>query len=334
MTTIKILLERLSTGQQLVVPSSSMNVQINGKAADLSTEVSAGDRLQFDDKKFRVVNGLEGYLYPALEPETRVKRTNQVHCGLHKSLTMFTRRVYDDAIRAQQMSPMRILQQRRFPQQKHFFHFIRDFYEQHHKFTLCSLSGQRLDLDSFDDIKIVRFVRDPRDLLISGYHYHKRGAEHWCKIPNAVAADYEMVNGAVPSALAEHDGATLENFLNDVDMAAGLAAELEFRRPHFESMMSWPLDDPRILTFRYEDIMDNEPSTFEAIAEHFGWTEYVKRKAMHSAFKYSAGQQEAEKGHVRDKTPGQWRKVLPEALNAQVIERYGPFLRAFNYPVD
>jgi pyruvate/2-oxoglutarate dehydrogenase complex dihydrolipoamide dehydrogenase (E3) component len=57
---------------------------------------------------------------------------------------------------------------------------------------MTSLSGHALDLDQFEDIKVIRFIRDPRDLIISGYFYHKRGGEDWCDYKNPTTVDYTL----------------------------------------------------------------------------------------------------------------------------------------------
>ena len=120
------MLLRLGTGQQMVRWSARMYVAVNGEAAHLNTPLDAGDILTLGEDRFRIVKGLEGFLYPAILPAQCIQGRVNVHCGLHKSLTMFTRRVYDGAIRAQQLSPWQIVTSGRWPQQRHHFHFVRD----------------------------------------------------------------------------------------------------------------------------------------------------------------------------------------------------------------
>ena len=73
---------------------------------------------------------------------------------------------------------------------------------------MSSLSGNDLDLDRFDDIKAVRFIRDPRDLVISSYFYHRKAGERWCRYQDPTGVDFEAVNGCVPSGLSK--GQTLQ----------------------------------------------------------------------------------------------------------------------------
>lgn len=57
---------------------------------------------------------------------------------------------------------------------------------------LVSLNNHAVDPDSLGNFRATRFVRDPRDLLVSGYFYHRRAAEPWCSIENPTAADWAV----------------------------------------------------------------------------------------------------------------------------------------------
>ena len=125
------------------------------------------------------------------------------------------------------------------------------------------MSGYAIDLERYSDIRVVRFLRDPRDMLVSGYFYHKRGGESWTRLDEPNEVDWRVVNGCVPSVLPR--GTSLAAYLNEVDIEAGLLAEIEFRTRHFDSMMDWPVGDDRILEVRYEDILGRERQSFREI---------------------------------------------------------------------
>lgn len=61
---------------------------------------------------------------------------------------------------------------------RHYASLQEDFYRNLHRHRVISANGFAVDLDRLDgDYRIVRFIRDPRDLVVSGYFYHRRGAE-------------------------------------------------------------------------------------------------------------------------------------------------------------
>lgn len=332
MTTLNDLIDHAGTGPAAVEPAEWRLAQINGVGVDLDRSVAAGDVIRVSGHQFKVVEGIGGFKSLALCPKRRISRPVRVHCGVHKALTMFSRQIYKEVAQVQRKRPFEWGWPFLPPQSRTFFHDILRFYKRQWRYSLVSISGHRLDLDSFADIRVVRFVRDPRDLLVSGYHYHKKGPQKWCAVVNPTVADFAVVNGAVPRGIAPSQ--SYEMYLNSVDQETGFAAELEFRRPHFDGMMSWPIDDPRVLTLRYEDIIGHEAESIGKVGDHFGWSASTKAHAMQTAWAFSAGGKEAVKGHIRNKAPGQWRGVVPKAVNDAVVQRYEPFLKAFDYPLD
>ena len=89
---------------------------------------------------------------------------------------------------------------------------------------------------------------------MSGYFYHRRGAEPWTRQDAPSETDWYFANGVVPAAVRS-GGTSFSTYLQGVSEEEGLLAELEFRRRHFESMRDWPDTHADILTFRYEEVL-------------------------------------------------------------------------------
>ncbi|MCG8469630.1 MAG: hypothetical protein MJB57_15730, partial [Gemmatimonadetes bacterium] len=107
-----------------------------------------------------------------------------IHCSYHKCLTVYYHRVMDYLYN-------RIL---RFSHGYHHFNSrIDQFYAESPRYRVVSLNNQSLDLDRLGDCRVTRFIRDPRDLVVSGYLYHKRGAENWCNRDHVSGDDWEGV---------------------------------------------------------------------------------------------------------------------------------------------
>lgn len=249
-----------------------------------------------------------------------IRESVRVHCGYHKCLTMYSRRIYRRA--CHWMLPPR----RGF---KHFYHWLDRFYEGCTRYRVVSVSGHALDLDRFEDVRVVRFVRDPRDLLVSGYHYHRRGAEPWSTLPDPAPEDWTQHNAVVPSALPA--GESMQSFLEKASLEEGMKAELEWRANHFESMRAWPADDPRVRLFRYEDVLGREVDVFEEIFDFFELPRAARARGLLYARRHAAGRRAADRTHIRDARTGQWRDVLPDAVVAMVDEQYGDILDRYGY---
>jgi hypothetical protein len=311
--------------------SHSGTLLINGREAELGDPLKIDDIVTVGEAEYRVISGGPSRLQLSdTPPEGRIEGKIRAHCGLHKCMTMYSRNVYRRACR----SDRRL----RWPRRKtpltfrHFYHRLDAFYNQCHQHAITSVSGHALDLDRFDDIRVVRFIRDPRDLLISSYFYHKRGAEYWCHLPDPTDTDWQLVRGIVPEAIPA--GASLTNYLHDASLEDGLFAEIELRRLHLKSMMEWPVEDDRVKLFRYEEILGDEIRTFEEIFNFFEMPMVSRVAAAHYAKRFRAGKKEAKPGHIRNASHGQWRELFTPALCEKFNEQYGDLLERYGYPLD
>ncbi|MHA3702237.1 hypothetical protein ACXR2U_08620 [Jatrophihabitans sp. YIM 134969] len=196
---------------------------------------------------------------------------------------------------------------------------------------LVSVNNHHVPLDGFGDVRASRFIRDPRDLLVSGYHYHKRGAEPWCLVVDPSPVDWAVVNGTIPAALPA--GTSYADFLTAASVEDGLLAELDFRRAHFDSMMQWPQDDPRVLLLRYEDVLGHEQESFDRLLAHYRVGPVERRVGHHYARKLSAGERTGGRStaHIRDPRPRQWESQLTPRVLDTLDERHPGLLARYGY---
>ena len=145
------------------------------------------------------------------------------------------------------------------------------FYANLKRYSVLSLNNCFPDLKRLGDFRMTRFIRDPRDLITSGYFYHRDCNEKWTVFPDPGDENFRVVNGCVPSGLKQ--GESYRDYLNRVPLEDGLIAEIQFRRYHFDSMMKWPAHDPRIHVFRYEDTLGQEKKVFREMFEFYELSE-------------------------------------------------------------
>jgi hypothetical protein len=146
-------------------------------------------------------------------------------------------------------------------------------------------------------------IRDPRDLVISGYEYHKKTNEDWCRRPNprrmrGLSYQAELLE------LNEHDG---------------LMAEIDYvaRRTGAE-MGAWNYEQPEFLEIRYEDAFADEIATFERLFRWYGFSEKAIEVGMDAVDRVSLKRGGARPGHARSGEPGEWRS----RFTAEHIERF------------
>lgn len=213
---------------------------------------------------------------------------------------------------------------------RHFNSHIDDFYLQLSSLSVASVNNHALNLNRLGPrYRVTRFIRDPRDLIVSGYHYHRRGAEDWCHIIDPNEHDFSIVNGAIPENLPP--GTSMASFLQQVKQEEGLIAEIQFRARHFESMRQWPEADRRIKLYRYEEIIGREPQTFESIAAFYGLGWPRRKLAGRYARKYAASNVSGTTSHIRNASPNQWKSAFTPRVEAYFNERYSDIIERYGY---
>jgi hypothetical protein len=246
-----------------------------------------------------------------------------IHSSYHKCLTVYFGRI------------MHAVFNRCLPWSRGYHHYnshLEDFYRGYQSHRVSSVNNRALDLDRLGRFKISRFVRDPRDLVVSGYFYHRRGAEEWVTLESPSAADWYFANGVVPEAVQSGESSFAE-YLQSVPEEEGLLAELEFRRLHFESMAAWPAEHSDIVTFRYEEIVGNEPSVFRDLFEFYGLSAIERRLGIWFAKRYSIRGRAADP-HIRNPTSGQWRKYFTPRVRQAFDKQHAGLIHELGYPPE
>lgn len=246
-----------------------------------------------------------------------------VHCSYHKCLTVYFSRI------------MRSVFNRCLAWSggyRHYNSHLEDFYKGFREHRIASVNNRSLDLESLGEFRISRFVRDPRDLVVSGYFYHRRGAEDWVSIEAPTADDWYFANGVVPAAM-RGEQISFAGYLQSIPEEEGLLAELEFRRHHFDSMARWPNRHPKIVTYRYEDIIGNETRVFQELFEFYGLSSIERQLGDWFARRYSIRKRSTDP-HVRNPAPGQWRRHFTPRVKRAFDAEHGALMELYGYPKD
>lgn len=209
-------------------------------------------------------------------------------------------------------------------------------------------NARKADVGNYRAFRGVHLVRDPRDVIVSGYYSHKKThpIKEW-------------------KALAD-----IRESLNRVSMDEGLYLEIDFLEPHFRDMYEWEYNHPDILELKYEDVtMDPD---LGRIFDHLGfvsksdlitWSTYTlqcvlnkmnnrglwpwryhahslphSRQRMivtkNSFENLSGGREKGQEdtgSHYRKGVHGDWRNHLTPEHLGYFHERYGGLLERLGY---
>lgn len=202
------------------------------------------------------------------------------------------------------------------------------FYNTWQNYQCVSTNGFQIDIQRLQgDWRLSRFVRDPRDLIVSGYFYHKRGAEPWFRFVDPTEKYWQPINGKLPDGL--QPGQSYADYLNTVDLETGLIAEMQFRQYHLESMLNWP-QHPQILTIKYEDMLGDEITWFKTLFRFYEFSTTQTQLGLFWANKYRAKNQRNNQ-HLRNPKPNQWTDVFTPGASEYFHDRYSDLLRQLEY---
>ncbi|MBM08838.1 MAG: hypothetical protein CMF69_04570 [Magnetovibrio sp.] len=226
------------------------------------------------------------------------------HFSFHKNLTVYYARV------AREFS-------HKTGRTQHHFNSFKEKFLKAHDFDIRSVNNQYIDIEVLfkkqKNLTFSLFMRDPRDLVVSGYHYHKRGAEPWCNVKNPTFDTLQTVNMHLPRQFLQKNE-TICECLTRLDLETGLQMEVEMRVPHYETLRAWiNHQDNRgmLLTIKYDDVIKDSAACFEKLAHHYGFSNKDRLIWLGLAEKYSYNNVSTK--HVRDPSPGQWRKTLSQS---------------------
>ncbi len=178
----------------------------------------------------------------------------------------------------------------------------------------------------------VRIIRDPRDVIVSGFLYHQRCSELWC-----INSDFSKPgfnHPQVPLPLAHRDLKTREGFVSrlggvsyqekirGLEQDEGLIFEMDgFARITIDEMVSWKERD-NVMTIKMEDLVGEFDESFEKMFRWLGIPDPSIQTCLEIARRHDLNrmgdEQIASNPHI---STGKLRK-WEEYFSSQVLEAY------------
>jgi len=162
-------------------------------------------------------------------------------------------------------------------------------------------------------------IRDPRDLVISGYHYHLVTTESWASKPRG-----------------DYGGMSYQAYLRSLPEPEGLTAEIRwFATATGAEMAAWDYSQPEFLELRYEDLLSDEAAGFAALFGWWGFSESATMRGLEIAERLSLANGGARSTHqIRMSSPGEWKERFSEAHIAEFKSQTGDLLVQLGYVAD
>ncbi|MCP5179088.1 MAG: sulfotransferase domain-containing protein [Pseudomonadales bacterium] len=183
-------------------------------------------------------------------------------------------------------------------------------------------------------------IRDPRDVIVSGYHYHLWTREAWA---NTRIADLpeEAFRAWRLLPLDKIQDMTYVQYLNTLSQEEGLIAEIHRVLMEFDEVFDWNYADERIFNFRYEDIMRDEVGVLRKLFTHYGFRPEMVERSVEIAGQFSFSRRTgrakgdvAEQSHIRSGKLQQWKSAFTPVVTQRFKELFGEKLIRLGYEQD
>lgn len=189
----------------------------------------------------------------------------------------------------------------------------------------------RFDLDALPDFRGSHMVRDLRDVVVSGYHYHLWTKEPWANRP-LQRGQWKRFGHEQPA----HDMTYVE-LLNSLPREEALHVEIRRLIPECQQLRDWDFGDPRFTELHFEDMMTDGDRLFGELFRWYGfddrradWAAEIAMRRHVSKIKDSG----ADTPHVRSGRAGQWVEVFSDAHKEAAKEVFGDLLVRMGYAED
>ncbi|BCJ78083.1 hypothetical protein CS0771_76270 [Catellatospora sp. IY07-71] len=285
-----------------------------------------------------------------------------VYSGRHKAASSWSRAILREACGLLGLNMVTVIAPEQWAPYGSLAELVR-----RERVDLLSLTNiQQKHYETLPPRRTVNVIRDPRDIIVSGYFSHRN--------THAVQA-----LGVTWHELPEH-----RRRLRELDVADGMLEEIEFSGYFLDHMNTWDYRQPEVLELRMEEQIGDPVAVWTRIFEHYGLlvppgalTEWMRiaavrlrlaalragpdgprwRRALpaptlrrlprsyvpltvgHHTFtrlSYSARRpgEVDEMNHYRKGVPGDWRNYFEERHRAAFRARYGDLAERLGYPAD
>ena len=183
----------------------------------------------------------------------------------------------------------------------------------------------------------VRIIRDPRDVIVSGFLYHQRCSELWCINSDFSKPGYH--HPQVPQPLAHRELETRESFVSSLGGVSyqerirglgqdeGLIFEMDgFARITIDEMVGWKERD-NVLTIKMEDLVADFDGSFEKLFHWIGIPETSIPTCLEIAKGHDMNRmredQIASNPHISTGKLRKWEEYFSSQVMDAYEERFG-----------
>ncbi len=216
---------------------------------------------------------------------------------------------------------------------------------------ITSFGHSLLDIDCIKSPFVgFHLIRDPRDIIVSGYLYHLRTSEKWCV--NEHTSYREPIRFPLVPYSQQHrneiwkinylkslNGKSYQENIRSISQDDGLLFEMKnYGMWTIQSMNEWDYERAEILEVKFETIMENFESEFIKIFRYIGINESDIDHCLSIAVEHDIGKKSEEEinamSHVYSKNSTKWKDYFKDVHKELFKEKFGDILIHLGYEND
>jgi hypothetical protein len=191
------------------------------------------------------------------------------------------------------------------------------------------------------------FIRDPRDIIVSGYFYHKRCNEEWCTnrefdptapilFPKVPYSQQHRSEEWKRQYLESLQNASYQEILNSMTEEEGLQFEMEnYGAWTIDSIAQWEYGNKSIKEIKFETLMSNFDSEFKALFHHLGFADQQIATALQLATREDINRktdnQLLNDPHITSRETSRWEQHFKPIHREKFKHRFGDVLVQLDY---
>lgn len=193
----------------------------------------------------------------------------------------------------------------------------------------------------------VHIIRDPRDVIVSGYLYHLRTTEAWCiqkkfdlsspiDYPNVPFSQQHRSESWKKEYIRSLNGCSYQETLRALPQEDGIMFEMKhYGSWTIESMLDWRYGESNVLEMHFEEIMADYEHSFRLIFTHIGLRDIELQQALEVANRHNINNKTKKEieamNHVHSKQTTRWQNYLTPKHMQLFDELFGGCLVKLGY---
>jgi hypothetical protein len=208
-----------------------------------------------------------------------------------------------------------------------------------------------VDLNNFKSPFIgVHLIRDPRDIIVSGYLYHCRTNEKWCinsdfdttppiKFPKVPYSQQHRSEKWKKEYIESLGGQSYQQNLLNLSQRDGIFFEMNnYGAWTIESMKNWNYNMNNILELKFEELMTDYDNIFQIIFQYIGFSKSQIKTGMEIAKKHDlrrkSDQEIQNDKHISSRNFSKWKKYFEEEHKKKFNQKFGEILINLGYETN